>query len=384
MYLESLAGTAHAWHFGVERTNNARTMEVAMWTIAATGRVLLLLPFLCMGASTAATDEPREDGVEEQPLIKKVAGLENELERSRFAIDALRKRVDDLLWFQRVGDVARIDKVYIPTVPNPRGEETYGIENDRHPFKMYAYVFVPVELDRSKKHPLLMFPHGGVHGDFNTYYTHIVRELMQQGYVVVAPEYRGSTGYGKDYYEAIDYGGVEVDDVVAARRWALEKLDYLDARRVGIIGWSHGGLIALLSIFDHPDEFQVAYAGVPVSDLVARMGYQTQSYRDLYSVDYHIGKPAYEDVDEYRRRSPAWNAHKLQTPLLIHTNTNDRDVHVLEVEHLIKSLKSEDKEFEYKIYEDVPGGHSFNRLDTSLATRSRKEIYDFIGRYLKE
>jgi len=128
----------------------------------------------------------------------------------------------------------------------------------------------------------------------------------------------------------------------------------------------------------------VAYAGVPVSDLVARMGYQTQDYRELYSVDYHIGKTANEDVEEYRRRSPAWNAHKLKTPLLVHTNTNDRDVHVLEVEHLIKTLKAEGKEFEYKIYEDVPGGHSFNRLDTPAAHESRAEIYAFLARYLME
>ena len=66
----------------------------------------------------------------------------------------------------------------------------------------------------------------------------------------------------------------------------------------------------------------------------------------------------------------------------MHTNTNDRDVHVLEVEHLIKTLQAEGKEFEYKIYDDVPGGHSFNRLDTSAARESRAEIYSFLGRYL--
>jgi len=247
---------------------------------------------------------------------------------------------------------------------------------------MWAYVFVPRGLDRSAKQPLLLLPHGGVHGDFDTYYTHVIRELMAEGYVVVAPEYRGSTGYGRDYWEAIDYGGLEVDDVVAARDWALATMGFLDPRRVGILGWSHGGLISLMAVFDHPDKFQVAYAGVPVSDLVARMGYQTQGYRDLYSADYHIGKTAYEDVEEYRRRSPAWNAEKLETPLLIHTNTNDRDVNVLEVEHLIKSLQAAGKDFDYRIYDDAPGGHSFNRMDTILARESRAEVYAFLRRHL--
>jgi len=343
--------------------------------------VTLLVPAVLTTAGALRAEEP---ATAEPPLEERLAAVEERLDRTLSAIDALTKKVDDLLWFERVGDVAEIDKVYFPTVPNPRDEETYGIANERHPFKMYAYVFVPAGLDRDAKHPLLMFPHGGVHGDFDTYYTHVVRELMARGYVVVAPEYRGSTGYGRRYYEAIDYGGLEVDDVVAARDWAVEQLPFVDRRRVGILGWSHGGLISLLAVFDHPEKFEVAYAGVPVSDLVARMGYQTQGYRDLYSAEYHIGETAFENVEEYRRRSPAWQADKLETPLLIHTNTNDRDVHVLEVEHLIKSLKAAGKDFEYKIYQDAPGGHSFNRLDTALAHESRAEVYEFLARYLKE
>ena len=329
---------------------------------------------LSLAPSLADEKAPGLDG--------RVEKLEEQLEGLSFAIEALTKKVDDLLWFERVGDVADVDKVFIPTVPNPNDDAEYGISSERHPFKMYAYVFLPKERATDRKLPLLVFPHGGVHGDFDTYYAHIVRELMEQGYAVIAPEYRGSTGYGRDYYEAIDYGGIEVQDVVASRDWALETMDFLDPDRVGILGWSHGGLIALMSVFDYPKKFKVAYAGVPVSDLVARMGYQTQSYRDLYSAEYHVGKTANEDVEEYRRRSPAWQAHKLQTPLLIHTNTNDRDVHVLEVEHLIKTLKAEGKDFEYKIYEDVPGGHSFNRMDTPQAHQSRREIYEFLGRYL--
>ena len=149
----------------------------------------------------------------------------------------------------------------------PRGASQ---SNRSHPLKVYMYVFVSRKIDRAKKHPLLVLPHGGVHADFTTYHAHIVREMMEQGYVVLAPEYRGSTGYGKALRNAIDYGGLEVDDCVAARDWAVANLAFVDAKRTGIVGWSHGGLIALMAVFDHPDKFQVAYAGVPVSDLVAR------------------------------------------------------------------------------------------------------------------
>jgi dipeptidyl aminopeptidase/acylaminoacyl peptidase len=205
---------------------------------------------------------------------------------------------------------------------------------------------------------------------------------MAQGYVVIASEYRGSTGYGRSIYEKIDYGGLEVEDVYAGKNYMLENYDFLDKNRVGIFGWSHGGLITLFNIFNHPEDYKAAYAGVPVSDLVARMGYKTQGYRDLYSADYHIGKTAYENVEEYRRRSPAWHAEKLETPLLIYTNTNDADVNVLEVEHLIKSLKAAGKKFEYKIFKDKPGGHSFDRLDLMMAKKMRFDIYKFLAGYL--
>ena len=88
-------------------------------------------------------------------------------------------------------------------------------------------------------------------------------------------------------------------------------------------------------------------------------------------------------ASEYRRRSPAWNAEKLQTPLLIHTNTNDDDVYVLEVEHLIQALKAAGKKFEYEIYQDAPGGHSFDRIDTQLAKKIRLKVYDFLAQYLE-
>ena len=104
----------------------------------------------------------------------------------------------------------------------------------------------------------------------------------------------------------------------------------------------------------------------------------------MYEADYHIGKSASDNVQEYRRRSPAWNTHKFDgTPLLIHTNTNDDDVNVLEVEHLIKSLKAEGKPFEYEIFESIPGGHSFDRMDTKIGKEVRLKIHLHLAKYLK-
>jgi dipeptidyl aminopeptidase/acylaminoacyl peptidase len=339
----------------------------------------LLLVAGCAFAATLSAQDPRPP---ETDASRRIEALEKKLAAQADALEELQKKTDDVLWFDRVSDVANLDKVYIPTVPAPKQEETYGIANARHPFRMWTYVFVPKQANPAKKLPLLLLPHGGVHADFTTYHTHIVRELMREGYVVVAPEYRGSTGYGREYREAIDYGGLEVDDVVAARDWAVATLGMVDPARVGILGWSHGGLIALMAGFDHPGKFQAVYAGVPVSDLVARMGYQTDDYRALFSAPYHIGKTAGEAVDEYRRRSPVTHVQKLKVPLLVHTTTNDRDVNVVEVQSLLAALKAAGKDFESRVYEDAPGGHSFNRMDSALARESRAEIYRFLARHL--
>jgi|TARA_B100001971_G_C18226096_1_gene560512 dipeptidyl aminopeptidase/acylaminoacyl peptidase len=312
-------------------------------------------------------------------VISNLEGINSTL---RHRIDVLEKNIDDLMWFQRLGDIAYIDKLYM-TGPPLWKEKNKNAQGAGNPTKFWSYVFIPKNIDPSQKYPLIVLPHGGVHADFTTYYTHIVRELIAQGYIIVAAEYRGSTGYGESHYKKIDYGGLETEDVYASRNYMIENYDIVDGNRVGIIGWSHGGLIALFNIFDHPESYQVAYAGVPVCDLIARMGYKDQEYRDLYEADYHIGESADDNVEEYKRRSPAWNTHKMKdTPLLIHTNTNDADVNVLEVEHLIKSLKADDKKFEYKIYQDIPGGHSFNRTDTKKALEIRVGIYEFLAKQL--
>jgi dipeptidyl aminopeptidase/acylaminoacyl peptidase len=294
----------------------------------------------------------------------------------------LLKAIDDVAWHFKLGDIAEIDKVRYTSLP-PRREPNPTAQGAGNPLIIPAYTFLPKKLDRARKHPLIVLVHGGVHSDFNTGSAHIVRELLEQGYPVIAPDYRGSTGYGPGFYRQIDYGGRENDDVLAGRNWMLETHAFLDAKRVGIMGWSHGGMIALMNIFEHPEAYAAAYAGVPVSDLVARMGYKSDRYRAQFSAPYHIGKTAEEDVKEYLRRSPVSHAAKLATPLLIHTNTTDEDVNVLEVERLIAALKAEGKQFEYKIYQAAPGGHAFNRLDTKLARESRLEIYRFLARYLK-
>jgi len=338
--------------------------------------LLVVLSFVML--RPAVLCQQRQTAPPADPVQERLRALEEQL---GFLQQALAKDIDDLMWIRALEDVAVVDKVRY-TGPPPRVIPNPTAQGAGNPVIITAYTFIPKKYASAGKLPLIVYVHGGVHANFESNAVHVVRELVEQGYAVIAPDYRGSTGYGREFWRLIDYGGLEVEDVYAGKQWMLENHSNIDPDRVGIIGWSHGGLITLMNIFDHPKDYKVAYAGVPVSDLVARMGYKSQSYRDLFSAPYHIGKTADENVNEYRKRSPAWNAEKLQTPLLIHTNSNDEDVNVLEVEHLIAALKAAGKQFEYKVYQKAPGGHAFNRLDTKLVKESRAEIYRFLAKYL--
>ena len=346
-------------------------------------KIALLALILSLSALAQEGGAPRGAVPAAQPdVATQVRQLSQSVRGNGSRIDEVQKEVDDLMWHIRLSDIADVDKISITAskpirMSNPTGQ---GAGN---PLIIYGYTFVPKKV--AAKAPMIVLVHGGVHASFDTSYAyvHIVRELIEQGYIVVAPDYRGSTGYGTEYYNQIDYGGAEIDDTHDFRNWAVQNLEHVDATRVGIMGWSHGGYHTLLNILRWPGDYKVAYAGCPVSDLVMRMGYKSQGYRDIYAG--FIGKQAEDNPMEYRKRSPYFYADKLATPLLVHSNTNDEDVNVMEVEHFIDSVKAAGKGsfMESKIYKDAPGGHHFNRLDTTLARESRKEVYAFLAKYLK-
>src|ERR1051325_4397607 len=79
-----------------------------------------------------------------------------------------------------------------------------------------AFVFQPLKLRGAHGHPALVWVHENIRGHLYEHYIPFIRDAVSKGYIVIAPEYRGSIGYGKGFYDAIDYGGAEVDDVTTA------------------------------------------------------------------------------------------------------------------------------------------------------------------------
>ena len=300
----------------------------------------------------------------------------------KYMLDEAAKAVDDVRWQQMLGDIATVEKIVYTGLPDVHARQT---ELGPQPMILYAYTFVPKSMDRAKKHPLIVFLHGGVHGSTLTGGPdndgRLIRELVQQGYAVISPEYRGSSGYGMPYERAMDYGAREDDDALGARDWMLARYSFLDAKRVGLVGWSHGGMISLMNVLQHPDGYACAFAGVPVSDLAERMMYSTKKYRAEMAES--IGVDVDDDREAYLKRSPVYYAAQLSKPLMIDADTTDETVHIVEIKHLVAALDAAHKQYKLHIYEAAPGGHFFNRIDTPIAVDSRKDVYAFLKEYLK-
>jgi dipeptidyl aminopeptidase/acylaminoacyl peptidase len=259
----------------------------------------------------------------------------------------------DRAWRQASEGYMRMEKI---TYRSPRGD-----------LQIPAFVFLPLTTKGVGQHPGLVWVHENIRGHLYEHYIPYIREATGRGYVVIAPEYRGSIGYGRAFYDAIDYGGAEVDDVVGAVGVLREQYGVVATDRIGIIGWSHGGLISLLAIFRNPTLFHAGAAMVPVTNLfhrLARKGVDQQ--RRLIDPQNRFGGSPSERPDVYRYRSPLFQVDSLRIPLLVHVAENDEDVNFDEATQLVDALHARKPEFaDVKVYPNPPGGHLFDRRVSS-------------------
>jgi dipeptidyl aminopeptidase/acylaminoacyl peptidase len=228
-----------------------------------------------------------------------------------------------------------------------------------------AYLFAPLT-KRPEGHAALVWVHGGVHGNWGQSMLPFVREAVQRGYVVITPNYRGSTGYGNDFHRKIDYGGKEVDDVLSSVDF-LKTLNYVDMQRLGMMGWSHGGFITAHNLFRENQPFRAGAAIVPVTNLIFRLSDHGPSYQRDYAAEEGIQGLPYENVQEYIKRSPVYHVQNLKVPILVHVATNDCDVYFRENQQMVYTLQAMKPELaETKIYINPPPGgggcgHTFSR-----------------------
>lgn len=245
-----------------------------------------------------------------------------------------------------------------------------------------GWLFVPRNLDRQKKHAAIVWIHGdGINQNYDGW--HIQRNyavyysfhqyLLQQGYVVFAPDYRGSIGYGGKWRSAVymDVGGKDAEDASKAGDY-LKTLPYVDGNRIGVWGLSYGGFFTLIGLTRHPLLFR---SGVDVAGVVDYAMY----YEDPYHGDWtasRIGTPE-QNPGVYANASPLSHVDALQRPLLILHGTADVNVPFIESVRLVDELLRQKKgdlvtfmmypgEFHYFSREQVLGD-AWRRVDEFFA-----------------
>lgn len=268
---------------------------------------------------------------------------------------------------QQIAAKARTDSIFAARSRGVMKYEKTSYKSRLDGLEIPAYVFSPLTPRGPKAHAALVWVHGGVHGNWDQNYLPFIIEAVQKGYVVVAPDYRGSTGYGAAHYNAIDYGGKEVDDVEDAVDFLGRRAE-VDPARIGVMGWSHGGFItAHLMMRGDRARFVAGAAIVPVTNLIFRLSYKGPGYQRSFSTQKELAGLPFEQRDEYVRRSPYYHVDSLKRPLLVHVASNDTDVDFVEARPLIDALVARKPDLaETKIYWDpTPGpasvGHTFSR-----------------------
>ncbi len=283
------------------------------------------------------------------------------------------QRVDTtwLLFAQLYGPQVRAERVLFPA--NTADKEAIP-----------GYLFTPAAgVPAGKKLPGLLLIHGSFHASFEPRWFKLVNLAVAQGYAVMFPEYRGSSGYGPTIYTG-DYGTTDVADCLAAADY-LATLDYVDPKRTGVIGHSRGGMVTVRLIERHPQRFQAAVEICGLMDFVAYMAYKPESRRQAIAKDKGFGgKQPDQNFAPYVEVSPINFVPDIQTPLYAFGVQRDTLVpHKLNTGRLIELLKAHGKTFESHVYDNPTGNHSFLFADSPETRDCFKRSFEFLAKYLK-
>ena len=242
-----------------------------------------------------------------------------------------------------------------------------------------ATLMVNQHIDRTKRHPAIIWVHGSGadqnylswHPGYYRMYYAMSQYLAQQGYVILTPDYRGSSGYSRDWAVGAsrDLGGGETQDVNAGADY-LKTLSYVDPDRIGIWGLSYGGFMTLQSVITDPTLFRCAIDVAGVGD------WETWTTGGM--ILGRLGETPVTDPGLYDRSAPVKHLDKLSTPLLLLQGTNDANVPLWESLKVIDTLEKLGKPFDVAIY---PGEIHFFRRAYVLRDAWRRSD-EFFYRYL--
>jgi dipeptidyl aminopeptidase/acylaminoacyl peptidase len=247
----------------------------------------------------------------------------------------------------------------------------------RDGLSIHGYLTLPAGAQQNA--PTVLLVHGGPWARDVWGYNPLVQLLANRGYAVLQVNFRGSTGYGKDFLNAGDreWAAKMHDDLLDAKQWAVER-GYADPNRFAIMGGSYGGYATLVGLAFTPDEFVCGVDIVGPSNLSTLLNSIPPYWAPMRAIfDKRVGHVEQEQ-EFLRSRSPLYKADQIKAPLLIGQGANDPRVKQSESDQIVQAMRENDKPVEYIVFTDE--GHGFVRPENNLRFYAATE--QFLAQYL--
>jgi len=235
-----------------------------------------------------------------------------------------------------------------------------------------AFVYTPYNLPRNGQHPAIVYVHGGPTAQTMNTFNRFVQYMVNQGYLVIAPNYRGSTGYGKEFQHAnlFDMGGGDLQDVLAAAEW-MKQTGYVDPKKLILMGGSYGGYMTMMGVTKAPE---VWAAGVPIVPFVNWFTEIQNEDPVLQQSDLATMGDLVRNKALYEDRSPINFVDRIKAPLYLLAGGNDPRCPKEEAQQVVDAIKKRGGVVEYKVYENE--GHGFAKVENQID--AYKRVADFL------
>ena len=244
---------------------------------------------------------------------------------------------------------------------------------------VHGYLTLPV----GKKHkhlPVIVNPHGGPWVRDHWGYNPEVQLMANEGYAVLQMNYRGSTGYGRKFWEMSfkQWGRTMQDDITDGVKWLIDE-GIADPKRVAIYGGSYGGYATLAGVTFTPDLYACAIDYVGVSNLFTFMNTIPPYWKPYLDMMYEmVGNPN-KDKEQMKAASPVFHIDKIKAPLFVIQGANDPRVNIDESDQIVKALRANGVEVLYMVKYDE--GHGFHNEENRFEVY--KAMLGFLNKHLK-
>jgi dipeptidyl aminopeptidase/acylaminoacyl peptidase len=235
-----------------------------------------------------------------------------------------------------------------------------------------AFVYVPFNLPRNGQHPAIVYVHGGPTSQTVNSFSRFIQYVVNQGYLVIAPNYRGSTGYGKEFQRAnlFDMGGGDLQDVLAAAEW-MKQTGYVDPKKLILMGGSYGGYMTMMGVTKAPDVWAAGVPIVPFVNWTTEIQNEDGVLRESDMAT--LGDPV-KNKALFDDRSPINFIDRVKAPLLLLAGGHDPRCPQSEAQQVVDAIKKRGGVVEYKVYENE--GHGFSKVENQID--AYKRVADFL------